>query len=63
MHETETAEGKRKSSKTPDFEIGGKKVAPGTRKIVDIPISLLSNHTPVNLARFWLCPWSMRSGF
>ena len=49
MHETETAEGKRKSSKTPDFEIGGKKVAPGTRKIVDIPISLLSNHTPVNL--------------
>lgn len=40
---------KRKSPGLPDFEIGGQKVAPGTRAIVDIPISLLSNHTPVNL--------------
>ena len=38
-----------KVARTPDFEIGGKKVPAGTRQIVDIPISLLSNHTPVNL--------------
>lgn len=52
MSETGSPKGKGKSPKTPktpDFEISGKKVAPGTRQIVDIPISLLSNHTPVNL--------------
>ncbi|MCC9625764.1 succinylglutamate desuccinylase/aspartoacylase family protein [Thalassospira sp. MA62] len=38
-----------KTPKNPDFEIGGQRVASGTRQIVDIPISLLSNHTPVNL--------------
>ncbi len=38
-----------KVSRTPDFEIGDKRVPAGTRQIVDIPISLLSNHTPVNL--------------
>jgi predicted deacylase len=32
------------------FEIGGHKVAPGTRARVDIPVSQLSNHTPVNLS-------------
>ena len=38
-----------KVARTPDFEIGDKRVPAGTRQIVDIPISLLSNHTPVNL--------------
>jgi len=52
MSETGSPKGKAKAPRTPknpDFEIAGKKVAPGTRQIVDIPISLLSNHTPVNL--------------
>jgi len=52
MSETGSPKGKGKAPRTPknpDFEIAGKKVAPGTRQIVDIPISLLSNHTPVNL--------------
>lgn len=31
------------------FEIGGETVAPGKRRTVDIPISLLSNHTPMVL--------------
>jgi predicted deacylase len=38
-----------KTPKTPDFKIGDQRVPAGTRQIVDIPISLLSNHTPVNL--------------
>ena len=54
MSEAGSSTGKGKASKArtpkaPDFEIGGQKVAPGTRQLVDIPISLLSNHTPVNL--------------
>lgn len=32
------------------FEIGGERVAPGTRARVDIPVSQLSNHTPVHLS-------------
>jgi hypothetical protein len=32
------------------FEIGGQRVAPGTRARVDIPVSQLSNHTPVHLS-------------
>ncbi len=32
------------------FEIGGETVAPGERRVVDLPVSLLSNHTPVNLS-------------
>jgi hypothetical protein len=32
------------------FEIGGVSVEPGTRARVDIPVSTLSNHTPVNLS-------------
>jgi predicted deacylase len=32
------------------FEIGGRTVAPGERARVDIPVSQLSNHTPVNLS-------------
>ncbi|MEO1139853.1 MAG: succinylglutamate desuccinylase/aspartoacylase family protein [Pseudomonadota bacterium] len=32
------------------FEIGGHSVAAGTRVTVDVPVSTLSDHTPVNLA-------------
>lgn len=32
------------------FEIGGQRVAPGTRKTVDIPVSVLSDHTPVSMS-------------
>ncbi|MEZ5817816.1 MAG: succinylglutamate desuccinylase/aspartoacylase family protein [Hyphomicrobiaceae bacterium] len=32
-----------------DFEIGGHKVPPGTRALVDLHVSKLSNHTPVTL--------------
>ena len=32
------------------FEIGGVSVEAGTRARVDIPVSTLSNHTPVNLS-------------
>ena len=32
------------------FAIGGETVAAGERRIVDLPVSLLSNHTPVNLS-------------
>ena len=32
------------------FEIGGQVVAPGARVTVDVPVSTLSDHTPVNLA-------------
>ena len=31
------------------FQIGGETVAPGTHKLVDLPVSKLSNHTPVTL--------------
>lgn len=31
------------------FEIGGVSIAPGTRHLVDLPVSRLSNHTPVTL--------------
>jgi predicted deacylase len=34
----------------PAFEIGGQRIAAGTRARVDIPVSQLSNHTPVNLS-------------
>ena len=36
------------SMRTP-FKIGGEEVAPGTRRLVDLPVSKLSNHTPVTL--------------
>ena len=32
------------------FDIAGQTVAPGTRQTVDVPVSTLSDHTPVNLA-------------
>jgi predicted deacylase len=31
------------------FELGGAEIAPGTRRTVEIPLSLLSNHTQMNL--------------
>lgn len=31
------------------FEIGGQLIEPGTRRIIDLPVSKLSNHTPVTL--------------
>ncbi|MET4103590.1 putative deacylase [Roseovarius sp. MBR-78] len=37
------------AKRTP-FEIGGTRVVPGTRARVDIPVSQLSNHTPVHLS-------------
>ncbi|RBI71594.1 succinylglutamate desuccinylase [Roseovarius sp. TE539] len=32
------------------FQIGGYEIAPGTRQTVDIPVSRLSDHTPVHLS-------------
>lgn len=32
------------------FEIGGQAVAPGTRQTVDLPISVLSDHTPITMS-------------
>jgi predicted deacylase len=32
------------------FEIGGEKIAAGTRRTVDIPVSVLSDHTPVSMS-------------
>jgi predicted deacylase len=31
------------------FRIGGEEIAPGTRRLIDLPVSKLSNHTPVTL--------------
>lgn len=33
----------------PSFEIGGQMIAPGARQVIDLPVSRLSNHTPVML--------------
>lgn len=33
----------------PSFEIGGQTIAPGARQVIDLPVSRLSNHTPVML--------------
>ena len=32
------------------FEINGHEIAPGSRRTVDVPVSTLSDHTPVNLS-------------
>ena len=32
------------------FVIGGTDIAAGTRKTVDLPVSILSDHTPVNMS-------------
>lgn len=50
---TESGEsGKLRSSSKPvraAFEIGGELIAAGTRRTVELPVSLLANHIPVNL--------------
>lgn len=37
------------SSRMP-FEMGDRRVAPGTRRTVELPVSVLSDHTPVNMS-------------
>jgi hypothetical protein len=37
-------------SRRPAFEIGGERVAAGTRRTVNLPVSTLSDHTPVTLS-------------
>lgn len=37
-------------AKQPDFVIGGVSIAAGTRQTVDLPVSVLSDHTQVNLS-------------
>lgn len=37
-------------TKRPGFDIGGEVIAPGTRKTVNLPVSTLSDHTPVTLS-------------
>ena len=32
------------------FELGTRRIAPGTRETIDLPVSVLSNHTPVSLS-------------
>lgn len=34
----------------PAFTIGGQRVAPGSRRTIDLPVSVLSDHTPVSLS-------------
>ncbi|KIT14811.1 succinylglutamate desuccinylase/aspartoacylase family protein [Jannaschia aquimarina] len=36
--------------KRPGFEIGGEEVLPGQRRTIDLPVSSLSDHTPVNMS-------------
>ncbi len=36
--------------KRPGFDIGGELILPGTRRTVDLPVSWLSDHTPVNMS-------------
>jgi predicted deacylase len=33
-----------------DFEIGSARIAPGTRMTIDLPVSVLSDHTPVSMS-------------
>lgn len=37
-------------AKRETFKINGTEIAPGSRKTVDVPVSTLSDHTPVNLS-------------
>lgn len=32
------------------FEIGGQRIAPGTRRTVDLPVAVMSDHTPVTMS-------------
>ena len=38
------------TSRRAPCEFGGETIKPGERKTVDLPLSVLSNHTPVNLS-------------
>jgi len=33
-----------------DFKLGSRRIAPGTRETVDLPVSVLSDHTPVTMS-------------
>jgi predicted deacylase len=37
-------------AKRGDFELAGTRVAPGTRATIDLPVSTLSDHTPINMS-------------
>ncbi len=37
-------------AKRPHFEIAGERIAPGSRATVDIPVSVLADHTPVSMS-------------
>ncbi|MEM9583828.1 MAG: succinylglutamate desuccinylase/aspartoacylase family protein [Pseudomonadota bacterium] len=37
-------------SKREDFELGGIRVAPGMRQTIELPVSTLSDHTPINMS-------------
>lgn len=45
-----SARGGRRAETRPPFEIGGVKVEPGTRAVVELPVSVLSDRTPVSLS-------------
>ncbi|MBS8225102.1 succinylglutamate desuccinylase/aspartoacylase family protein [Vannielia litorea] len=49
MKDDPTAKRARTTRRAP-FSIGGEEVAPGTRRTVDLPVSWLSDHTPVTLS-------------
>ncbi|NSX55066.1 succinylglutamate desuccinylase/aspartoacylase family protein [Parasulfitobacter algicola] len=36
--------------KRSDFEFGGERIAPGTRRTIDLPVSVLSDHTPITMS-------------
>ncbi len=38
------------AGKVRPFQIGGRRIAPGSRQTVDLPVSVLSDHTPVTLS-------------
>jgi predicted deacylase len=40
----------RRARPRPSFELGGTAIAPGGRSVVDLPVSLLSDHTPITLS-------------
>ncbi|MEL6372856.1 MAG: succinylglutamate desuccinylase/aspartoacylase family protein [Pseudomonadota bacterium] len=42
-------DGALKAERAAPFLFGGQSVAPGTRALIDLPVALLSNHTPVTL--------------
>lgn len=46
---TKPARAAKAKPKRPPFELGGNTVAPGNRATIDLPLSMLSDHTPVTL--------------